>query len=279
MSSSSLHRRSNLLVTVVLLACGLGPATQQRATAQAPERAHVRVIFLGGDGQVIELPGRLPKTRGERALLSPGREIDALPGWVVLEREPLGRGFLGAGFIDLTPELRRHYGAPADRGVMVSAIAEDSPAERADLAVGDIVLQIERAAIASADVLGREIRARRDGDRVELDLLRRTERLRVVAELSERERPLIRLEPSFVTPGQLELRVDRLDRSGELVEIRIEELVDQVQRILRSGEALAGPVRARRGMDRDSIENRMREVERELEELDRALRRAEAEPR
>jgi membrane-associated protease RseP (regulator of RpoE activity) len=162
---------------------------------------------------------------------------------------------------------------------MVRAAAAGAPAATAGLAVGDIVARLDGTAVTGADGFRREIRARRGGDRLELEVFRSGERIDLVAEAGERERPLIRLEPTVVAPRQLELRVDRLDRSGEHVEIRVGELVEQVQRVLGSEAALAGPVRAVLGADRASIELRMREVERELAELERRLRAAERQPR
>lgn len=249
------------------------------ALAQEPEPPSFRVIFLGGDGRVIELPGgsaelaaRLSRTVSGRPLL------EAPPGWTVFERQPLGRGFLGVDVIDLTPELRRHYGAPADRGVMVSSVAEDSPADRAGVLVGDIVLGFDRQPVAGADSFRSAVRGREGGERIAIELFRDDERHSLVVEMSERERALVRLAPTLVAPRQLELRVDRLDHSGDLLEIRVEELVDQLQRVLGSEASLAGAVRPGRGADRESLERRMREVERELEDLERRLQAANAKP-
>ena len=103
-------------------------------------------------------------------------------------------------------------------------------------------------------------------------------RQEVVVEMAERDRALVRLAPALVAPRQLELRVDRLDGSDELIEIRVEELVDQVQRVLGSEASLAAPLRARQGADRESIERRMREVEAELAVLEARLRAVRRQP-
>jgi hypothetical protein len=268
------------VVRAALLAAACAVAAVATGSAQPPERVPVRVLFLGGDGRLIELSGGIPAAPGavhERAAESTA--LGSGSAWGALERQPLGLGFLGVSVIDLTPALRRHFDAPSDRGVMVSALAAGAPGEGAGLAVGDIVARLDGAAVKGSDAFRSEIRARRGGDRLELEVFRSGERLELVAEVAERERPLIRLLPTLVAPRQLELRVDRLDRSGEHVEIRVEELVEQVQRVLGSEAALAGPVRAVRGADRESIDRRMREVERELAELERRLRAADSQPR
>jgi membrane-associated protease RseP (regulator of RpoE activity) len=289
---SSIAAHGRLLAGVLGVLALVSGAAALAQTGVTTERS-VRVVFLGGDGRVIELRGVPGEAMWEGQLEPPESRRSAGPfavvrtgdgaepsSWVALERQPLGRGYLGATVIDLTPGLRRHFQVPTDRGVMVSALAPGSAAAEAGLAVGDVVTGLGGTRIDDADVFRREVRGRSAGDRLDLEVYRAGDRLDLVAEIAERERPLIRLEPMLVAPRQLQLRVRRIDGGGaDPVEIRVEELVDQLQRVLGGGAALAGPVQAVRGADRATIERRMREVERELAELDRRLQAAGASSR
>jgi membrane-associated protease RseP (regulator of RpoE activity) len=58
---------------------------------------------------------------------------------------------LGVMVIGLTPELRKHFGAPGDRGVMIAKVEPKSAAEAAGLAVGDIVTEVKGEAVDSAE--------------------------------------------------------------------------------------------------------------------------------
>jgi predicted metalloprotease with PDZ domain len=42
----------------------------------------------------------------------------------------------------LTPELRTHFGAPADRGVLVARVAPGTPAAAAGIEVGDVIVGV-----------------------------------------------------------------------------------------------------------------------------------------
>lgn len=54
---------------------------------------------------------------------------------------PVGRGRIGLQIQPMTPELREFMGAPADRGVLVERVVEDSPAQAAGLRVGDVITE------------------------------------------------------------------------------------------------------------------------------------------
>jgi len=61
---------------------------------------------------------------------------------------------LGVMVTGLTPELRQFYGAPAERGVLVARVVPGSPAARAGLRVGDILVAVNRQPISAAgDIL------------------------------------------------------------------------------------------------------------------------------
>ncbi len=65
-----------------------------------------------------------------------------------------GRARLGVMVMGLTPELREHFGAAKDKGVMVAKVEPKSAAAAAGLQVGDIVTDVKGESVDSAgDVL------------------------------------------------------------------------------------------------------------------------------
>jgi membrane-associated protease RseP (regulator of RpoE activity) len=56
--------------------------------------------------------------------------------------------------MSLTPELRKHFGAPEDRGVLVARVDPGTPAAAAGIEVGDVIVQAQGRKIdAAPDVL------------------------------------------------------------------------------------------------------------------------------
>lgn len=94
-------------------------------------------------------------------------------------------GHLGASVRPLNADLRRHFGAPSESGVLVASVAEGGAAEVAGLAVGDVIVGVDGRRIGSVAALHRELR-RRAGERVELEVYRDGEPLRLAARLGSR---------------------------------------------------------------------------------------------
>ena len=84
----------------------------------------------------------------------------------------MGGGFIGVRPIEMTPELRQHFGAPKDAGILVGSVEPDGPAAKAGLQVGDIVTRVDGDRIDSVLELVRTVRHKKDGEKVTVELLR-----------------------------------------------------------------------------------------------------------
>jgi len=63
------------------------------------------------------------------------------------------RGWLGLSVVDLTPDVARNFGRPSYSGVVVSEVVSGSPAQRAGLRTGDIILEVDRTPVQRAQAL------------------------------------------------------------------------------------------------------------------------------
>ncbi len=137
------------------------------------------------------------------------------------------RAFLGVSLMNLSPDLREHFGAPKDAGVMVESVADDSPAEKAGLRVGDIVLSVDGKDVKSSIDLRMALKDKKEGDSVRIDYLRGKSRQTVVASVKERDTPrLMQLEdlPTIVGTPEFRARVERLGGDCGDLQARIKEL-------------------------------------------------------
>ncbi len=96
-----------------------------------------------------------------------------------------GHGRLGIAVLEVSPELRTHLGAPADRGVLVDAVRPDSSAARAGLAVGDVVLEVDGEPATSATDMLDAMADRKKGDPIAIAVLRDRRRIDLTATLAD----------------------------------------------------------------------------------------------
>ena len=79
---------------------------------------------------------------------------------------------LGIMVTGLTPELRSHYGAPNDRGVLVARVGQNSAAARAGLRVGDVVTAVRGQSITAADDVIDVLSNLNRGETFSIDIIR-----------------------------------------------------------------------------------------------------------
>jgi serine protease Do len=82
------------------------------------------------------------------------------------------RGHLGVGIQDLTQDLAQSFGAANVKGVLVGEVNDDSPAARAGLKQGDVILSYQGSAVEDAVALQRMVTRTAVGTKVVIRVIR-----------------------------------------------------------------------------------------------------------
>ena len=100
------------------------------------------------------------------------------------------RGYLGIGGqnVDIARGIAHYYQLKEDRGAIVVSIEPDSPAERAGVREGDILISAAEHSISNIDDLNRALTDQRIGSPIKLNVLRRNQKLEFIAIPEERPR-------------------------------------------------------------------------------------------
>ncbi|HVE65369.1 MAG TPA: PDZ domain-containing protein [Thermoanaerobaculia bacterium] len=97
------------------------------------------------------------------------------------------RGFIGVTLVEITPELREHYGAPREAGVVVSGVEADTPAGRAGIQVGDVITSVEGKRVRWTGDVSRAVREKKAGETVEVEIVRDRAPRKVSVTVEERK--------------------------------------------------------------------------------------------
>jgi serine protease Do len=87
------------------------------------------------------------------------------------------RPWVGIGLQNLTEDLVKSFNLPEKEGALISQVYEKSPAEKADLRVGDVVLEIDGTKIQNSQDVVREVLKKRVGQQVQFVVMREGKRL------------------------------------------------------------------------------------------------------
>jgi membrane-associated protease RseP (regulator of RpoE activity) len=229
------------------LACGLALGL----AAWAGTASAVRADEGEGDGKKVEMKKVVIVKDGKPEVWESGGPL-------------VNRGYLGVALLDLTPELRTHFGVPEDSGVMVAKVEPGSPAEKAGVKVGDILTLIDGKAMKSSwDVMGK-MRSYDNSQQVPIEIWRNGKAQTVSAPIVTRERTELDMAPLFsrVVSPQGDHVLLQLD-GEKLPRLKDGKMLDEEGHLMQLKHL--GP-----GREAD-LEKKLKELEKRIDELQRQL--------
>ncbi len=169
----------------------LSAAQLQRTIRENPAGRTVNLTIVR-DGRTQQLSVKLGESPGLRVqpqvfdLQDFERLPRALPG---LREGPgvfmwQGRPRLGIQATPLTAQMADYLNSPEQEGVLVLSVDEDSPAARAGLQAGDIIVRVGGSSVDSVGALGEQLQ---EGPN-ELEIVRNGSRQTLTAEIGETRR-------------------------------------------------------------------------------------------
>ena len=129
------------------------------------------------------------------------------------------RGLLGVTTQDLTPELVKAFDLQDVQGAAISRIENNSPAEKAGLALGDIVVSANGKAVKNSHDLRNIIGLLQIGDKVDIEYYRGNDKKETTAVIGKQERAQIVGEKLHVRlQGTILSNTDRDQVEGVTIE-------------------------------------------------------------
>jgi serine protease Do len=99
------------------------------------------------------------------------------------------RKFIGVYLDSLNKELLEFFGVKEDNGLLVNQVTKGSPAEKAGLKVGDVIIRADGKKMTSTSDLSAAVQKKKKGDKIKLDLVRDKKPLSLEVEIAEEESP------------------------------------------------------------------------------------------
>src|SRR5688572_8926667 len=178
--------------------------TRLLAEVSPDHQARLTVVRAGAEREITATVGKRPMPKFEEGGFAPMPQIPDFPAMPKMEQMPrvevvppgapdqpfafhMGGGRrIGVGVTTLTKQLSDHFGVAS--GVMINEVRVDSPAAKAGLKAGDIIVEADGKEVRGEGDLIRAIQEKKEGD-VTLTVVR------------DRNRQTIRVTPEEVKDG------------------------------------------------------------------------------
>lgn len=154
------------------------------------------------EDRLKDLPMRIEGLEGLKELkgLKGMRGFSTGPGNSMFFTPSAGRGRLGVRIEKLNDDLGQALGVQGDKGALVTEVLEDTPAQKAGIRAGDVIVRVGDKSVDTPDELVKALEGR-DG-KVAITVLRKGVRRDIQAELGDRSSSRNRSGDSFEWKGQ-----------------------------------------------------------------------------
>ena len=127
------------------------------------------------------------------------------------------RGRLGVQIQDLTPELAASFGLKAPSGALVAGVEKGSPAAKAGIQYGDVIVEFDGKTIKDSGELPSMVAGTQPGKSVDVKLLRKGQSKDVRVDIGELadDRPAERSRDKSVPPNRLGLVLSELNEAEQ----------------------------------------------------------------
>ncbi len=167
-------------------------------------------------GEVIGVTSAIASRSG--GYMGIGFAIPSNPAKLVMDEllryGKVQRGFLGINLQDLNDALAKSFGLTGRNGTLISEIIPGSPAEKAGVKAGDIVLNFNDQAVIGASELKNFVGATKPGTLVKLGIIRARKNIEIDVMASERA-PLVPPSiPSTRNSSDLGITVEKASQNA-----------------------------------------------------------------
>jgi len=137
--------------------------------------------LINMEGRVVGINSKILSTSGGSNGLSFSIPIDLAMDVVNQIKNDGGvhRGYLGVNYQEVSYELAKSFGLERSQGALINGVAVDSPAEKAGVKIGDIVLNVNEKPIKNSSELPFIIGRYRPGDVADLSIIRQGKKLQL----------------------------------------------------------------------------------------------------
>ena len=157
--------------------------------------------------------------------LMPDGDFQPGPFWM-----DYSRNYIGVQIQPMTEDLRAYFKAPRGRGLLVSKVKDGTPAAKAGLRAGDVIIAADGKEVSDRGDLREALADHEPGDKVSIRIVRDGSEKSIDVEIARREGPGTR-HGSMILPKDKEIQIESIGKeTAEEIHKALEQAMKEVER-------------------------------------------------
>lgn len=152
------------------------------------------------------------------------------------EGKQVSRGYLGIAPVNITNDLKDAFDLPSTEGLLVQQVQPNTPAEKAGMKNGDVIMSLDGKKVADADQFRLQVAGIEPGKTIDLGILRNGKKMDLKVKLGERSKFLA----ATPTEKPQKQEQEQKDWLGVQVETSTEDLASQFGVVYTRGVIVTG---------------------------------------
>lgn len=120
----------------------------------------------------------------------------------LVEKGSVSRGWLGVSIQEITPELAKSFNLEKNEGALVSEVYSDSPASKAGLVRGDIIIEFNGEKVEEPYDLSLHVGNSKPGSKINVVVLRKNEKKNITIEIGKYKEGEVAFAEKALEPGK-----------------------------------------------------------------------------
>ncbi len=146
------------------------------------DKAEVVFIRKGKEQKAEIEVARRPRHDYDVITYGPGKKYSKSRSYYFSGRSD---AYIGVAIQDLNDQLGDYFGIKNGEGILVTEVFEDSPAEKAGIKAGDVIIRADNEEVARTSDLRDIIADHEEGDTIEIEFIRRGDKQSLKVEIEE----------------------------------------------------------------------------------------------
>ncbi len=170
------------------------------AKHESGDKVHLKILHKGNEKDVVATIGPRDESNPTKVFIGGMGHPGSITKSFVFDHSSLQDTYIGVNLESLGDQLGEYFGVKDGKGALVTEVIQDSPAEKAGLKAGDVIVSIDGKDVEGPSDVRKAVGDKERGDKITLNLMRERKETDVAVQVEETPKDLYSAPQSTPMP-------------------------------------------------------------------------------